>query len=201
ERGEAGRHRDRVRVEGAALADARSALPRIVVRHDVAPAAERADGQAATDDLAERREVGPNAEALLRAAPRHAERDHLVEDQHDAAALRLLAQPRQEALGGRDQPGVAEDRVDDERGDLLAVLREDLRARLLVVPREHDDVLEYGGWDAGRPRDRLGALAVAGGLRVRRYAHHHPVVGAMKGALELRDLRPAGEGARQSHRV
>ena len=62
-------------------------------------------------------------------------------------------------------------------------------------------MLEHGGWDAGRPRDRLGALAIAGGLRVRRHAHHHPVVGAVKGALELRDLRPAGEGARQPHRV
>ena len=51
-------------------------------------AAERADRQAAADDLAERREIGRTPKLLLGAAARDPERDDLVEDQHDAVARR-----------------------------------------------------------------------------------------------------------------
>src|SRR5207253_9719924 len=88
EGGDARGHRRRVRVERPAMADARRALARVVGAHDVGPATEGADGQAAADDLAERREVGPDAEPLLRPAPRNPERDDLVEDQNDPVALR-----------------------------------------------------------------------------------------------------------------
>src|SRR5256885_7427083 len=48
---------------------------RVIVAHDVGPAAEGADRQAAADDLAERRQIGPDAEPLLRPAPPDPERD------------------------------------------------------------------------------------------------------------------------------
>src|SRR5439155_11314182 len=73
QRRDTGGHRHRVRVEGAAVADPGATLARVVEVHDVASAAEGADGQAAADDLAEGREIGPDAEPLLGAAPGGAE--------------------------------------------------------------------------------------------------------------------------------
>jgi hypothetical protein len=124
------------------MADPRAALARVVEVHDVAPPAEGPDRQAAADDLAEGREVGPDAQALLRAAPRRAERDDLVEDQHDPVTLGDLAQPGQESLRRGQQAGIAHHRVHDEAGELRGFLLEDLGARLGVVPGQHHDVLE-----------------------------------------------------------
>src|SRR5690606_38888324 len=66
QRGQAGRHRDRVAGQGAGLIDA--AFGRQVT-HDVAAAAESADRHAAADDLAERRKVGRQS-VMLRGAAR-----------------------------------------------------------------------------------------------------------------------------------
>ena len=78
---------------------------------------------------------------------------------------------------------------------------DDLLTRLRIVPRQHHGVLQDGGRDAGRGDHRLRPLAAPGRLRVGRDAHEHPVVGAVVGALELRDLRPARERAREAHGV
>ena len=77
-----GGHRQRVARQRARLVDRPG---RRDLLHQVAPAAVGADRQAAADDLAERRQVGRDAEPLLRAAARHAEAGHhLVEDQQRA---------------------------------------------------------------------------------------------------------------------
>ena len=58
------------------------------VLHDLGPAAVGADGQAAADDFAERREVGLDAEQRLRTAVGHAEAGHhFVADQQRAVLL------------------------------------------------------------------------------------------------------------------
>src|SRR5207245_6727122 len=72
----------------------------------------------AADDLAERRENGPNVEALLGPAPRGPERDQLVEDQHNIMPLGNLTQPRQEPLGRRQEAGIAHHRIDDQTREL-----------------------------------------------------------------------------------
>ena len=184
------------------MADAGAALARVVEIHDVAPAAEGADRQAAADDLPERREIGPDPEPLLGAAPRGPERDHLVEDQYNIMSLGDLAQTRQEPVDRRYQAGITHHRIHDQAGQLRGFFFQDLRARVRVVPRQHHHVLEHRRRDPGRPGDRLGPLAAAGTLAVAAAdAHHHPVVRAVIGALELRDLRPARDRARQPHRV
>ena len=84
---------------------------RVEDRHDVGPAAERRERVAAPDDLAERRQVRPDAEALLRAAGRDPERDDLVEDQQRAGSGRRgragRAGTTAPARGRRRRPGRA----------------------------------------------------------------------------------------------
>src|SRR4026208_1013978 len=82
----------------APVGDAPLAAARIVGVHAVGAPAEGADREAAADDLAQRGEVRSDAEALLRAATAHPERDDLVEDQEDVQALGDLAQLLEEAL-------------------------------------------------------------------------------------------------------
>ena len=94
ERRQARRHRERI---------ARH-RPRLVHRarrgdlcHQLSPAAIGANRQTAADDLAQRREVGRHAIALLSAASRHTEPGHhLVEDQERAVGGGELAQVLQE---------------------------------------------------------------------------------------------------------
>ena len=66
---------------------------------------------------------GVDAEALARAAGRDAEAGHhLVEDQQRAVLVGERAQRREEAGIGRDEARVADDRLDDDRGDAAGVL-------------------------------------------------------------------------------
>ena len=71
--------------------------------HEVAAAAVRRHRQSAADHLAERREVGGDAEALARAAERDAESGHhLVEDQQGAGCV---GEPPQAREGTPDPAG------------------------------------------------------------------------------------------------
>src|SRR5258705_77244 len=69
--GRPARHGEGIRVEGAAVVDPPLAPARIVVVHHLRAAAEGAHREATPDDLAQRGEIGPDAEACLRAARRH----------------------------------------------------------------------------------------------------------------------------------
>ena len=87
-----------------------------------AAAAERREREAAADDLPEDRQVGPDAEALLRAAAGDAEAgDHLVEDEQRARGVAERAQRLEEPGLRRDAAHVPGDRLDEDRGEVLAV--------------------------------------------------------------------------------
>ena len=76
--------------------------------HEVGPAAVGADRHAAADDLAERREVGPDAEARLGAAGTDAEAgDHLVEDEQRAVGPGRLAEVLRKPATGAMTPTFA----------------------------------------------------------------------------------------------
>jgi hypothetical protein len=102
--------------------------------HDVAASAVRADRQTAADDLAERGQVGRNAEALLRAAIRQPKAGHdFVEHQQRAVRLGQLARKLQKSGRGRHRAHVADDRLEDQRRDPRAAGRQQLLQRLGVV--------------------------------------------------------------------
>src|SRR6266545_5022928 len=199
--GHTARHRQRVGIEGAAVTDSTLAAARVIVVHHLGAPAESAHGEAPADDLAERGEVGTNAEALLRSPRPHAEGDHLVEDQQNTQAGRHLAQPLEEALARRQDPADAQGGIDEERGDVRAVPFENLGAGLGVVPRQDHDVLEHCRRYPRRRGHGFRPLARAGLFEIGRDADQDPVVGAVIGALELGDLAPPREGPRHPHRV
>ena len=87
--------------------------------HDVGASAVGRHRQAAADNLAERRQIRPDAETLLRAAQRHAEaRHHFVENQQRAVTRGQFAQRFEKSRRGRNAAHVADHRLDDHRGDL-----------------------------------------------------------------------------------
>ena len=89
QRGDAGGRGQRIAAERAGL---KHLAGRQHVVHDVGPAAVGADRQAAADDLAQRRQIGLDAEQLLRAAVGDAEAGHhFVADQQRAVLLRQFA--------------------------------------------------------------------------------------------------------------
>ena len=95
--------------------------------HDVAATADGAQRHTATYDLAQRRQIGLDAVQPLRTLRAHAEPGHhLVEDQQHAVSRAQVPQPRQEPRRGPHQIHVAGDRLDDHRGDVLALLIEGL---------------------------------------------------------------------------
>ena len=103
--GDPGRRRERVGVEGAGMVDlflaGRLGDLEVEQVEDVLAPGDRAARQAAGEDLRQRRQVGPDAVGLLRAAGRDAEAvDHLVEDQQDAVLGGEPAQ-RVEEIRGR----------------------------------------------------------------------------------------------------
>src|SRR5205823_3614200 len=73
--------RDRVPVERPVVLDVLGSSG-IEDLEDVGSASESSDGEAASDDLAEHREVGRDVQELLGTALREPEGDDLVEDEH-----------------------------------------------------------------------------------------------------------------------
>ena len=119
------RHRQRVARQRARLVHVAG---RGEPLHQRPSAAERADRQAATDDLAEAGDVGPDTGELLGATPGHAEAGHhLVEDEQHAVAGGERAQRLQVAGARQHAAHVAGDRLDDDRGDALPLAVEDGR--------------------------------------------------------------------------
>ena len=112
-------------------------------------------GRPAADDLAQGREVGPNAVAALNAPAADPETGHhLIEDQQRAVGLRQLAQAGEEAWLRQHQAHVADDRLDDHRGDLAGVGRERGRDGGQIVEFDDDRVGGDGGGDPRRIRAR-----------------------------------------------
>ncbi len=146
---ETGSRRKRVPGESPGLVDGTGGREEI---HDLRPAAEGRERQAAADDLAEHRQVREYAEALLGAAARDAEAgDHLVEDQEHTRDVAEPAQRLQVAGLGRDDAHVRRDRFDDDRSEPFAVAHDRLRRGVEVVVRNDDRV---GGGSGRHPRRR-----------------------------------------------
>ena len=126
----------------------------------------------------------------------------LVEDQQRAELLRQGAHLLVEALPRQDRLGVAEDRLDDDGGDVLAVALEDPAEHVQPVEaRGHDRLGDRSG-NAPAPRqpDRVVLVAELGHV-VGRDRDQGVVVDAVVLALELHDLGAAGVGAGDPHRV
>ena len=75
----------------------------------------------------------------------------LVEDQQDPELLGQRPHRLVEARLGHDPLGVAEDRLDDDRGDLLAVALEEPAQGVDVVVAGRDDRVGDGVRDAAAP--------------------------------------------------
>ena len=92
------------------------------VVHDVGPAAVRPDRQTAADDLSQRRQIGPNAEQLLRPAISHAEAgDHFVENQQRPVVLGQPPGGLQKFEPRHDDAHIPGDRFQNHRGDSAGV--------------------------------------------------------------------------------
>jgi hypothetical protein len=168
-----------------------------VALHELATACDGREREAVGDRLAQRRDVRQDTSDRLIAAEVMAQAgDDLVEDEHGALAVAQAAQALEEARLRHQPRRVVRHRLDDDRGDLLAVLGEH---RLDVV-----EVVEAG--DQGRvdrsvehPR----GLRVAPADQVGRAEDvaQDVVVKAVVTALELQDLLAPGDPAGQADRV
>ncbi|OQA43269.1 MAG: hypothetical protein BWY52_01922 [Chloroflexi bacterium ADurb.Bin325] len=119
---------------------------------------------------------------------------HLVEDQQRAVGPGQLAQAGQEAGLRRHDAHVARHRLDDHRGDLPRVPGEQLRRGWQVVEGRDQRIRGHGRGHAGGIGQAQGRHAGAG-------AHQQHVGVAVVAALELDDLVPPGERARQPQRA
>ena len=165
--------------------------------HQVAPTPDHAQRKSVGDRLPEDREIGRNPEQRLRPAERDAEAgDHLVEDEDGVIAVAPLPDRLDIPRPGGDDPGVAQDRLQDHRGDLPTVHLHRRPQRLRVVPGQDDDVLERRAGLAPGARYRGGD----GPLGVRRLPDVDRVQPAVVVALEPRDLPPAGGRAGDADR-
>ena len=190
---------------GDAVAGVRAAVADLVGKHvhDLATPAERGRRIAVAHRLGERAEVRLDAEELGGPAARQSEPGlDLVEDQQDPEFLGEGAHLPVEALLRHDRLGVAEDRLDDDRRDLLAVPLEDPAKGVDVVVARRDDRVRDGARDAAAPGERDRRIRVAElGHVVRADADQRVVVDAVVLALELHDLLAARVGAGDAHRV
>ena len=104
-------------------------------------AAEDAQRIAAADRLAERAQVGRDAQILLRAAGPHAEgAQHFVEDQQHAMLARQPAQGGHELRRRQDAAGVVVDRLADDGGQFVGVAAKRLFEQIGPVVRHQDQV-------------------------------------------------------------
>ena len=192
QRREAGGHCDRIARQRARLVDG---AERRDVLHDLAAATEGTHRHAAADDLAERRQVGPDAVECLGAALRNAEPGHhLVEDQHGAVLRALLAQSLEEAGHGRDAIHVACHRLDDHAGDVRPDFGEGgTHLRGIVVGERHGV--------RGELRRHAGGRRHAERQHARAGLDQQRVGVAVVAALELDDLVALRVTARQPDRA
>ena len=139
---------------GHPVAGVRAAVADLVGQdaHDLAPPAEGGGRVAVAHRLGVRGEVRRDPEVLGRAAAGEPEPGlDLVEDQQDPELLGQRAHRLVEARLGHDPLGVAEDRLDDDRRDVLALALEEPAQDVDVVVAGRDDRLGDGVGDAAAP--------------------------------------------------
>ena len=181
------------------------------MRHDLALAAKRPDGQAAADDLTKAGEIRHHAEDLLRPASAGAEAaDDLVEDEHSAVFAGDFAQAFEEALFRHDQAHVAWDRLNDDRSDLRwMLLKEGAHTRQIVV-LGHQRFLGHICWHtrarwhteghgaAARVDQQMIGVAVVAAFKF--HDQIAPGVAARQTQRAHRRLRAGGDHAHHLHR-
>src|SRR2546430_1860910 len=154
--------RSRANAARAAANVAESSRSPCAAETNPASYADGADRHAAADHLAERGEIGTDAEDALRALRSHAKaRHHLVEDEHRAVARAAIAQHAMEFRRGAHEIHVAGDRLEHHCGDLVAEAREGILDLLRVVVIEDQRVRRELRGHAGRGRIAEGERARA----------------------------------------
>ena len=149
ERGDAGGGGQRIAAQRAGLKDFAG---RQHVVHDVGPAAVGADRQAAADDLAQRGQIGRDAEQRLGAAIGHAKAGHhLVEDQQRAVPLRSArARADRNSRVGTTQPMLPTTGSTITAAICAPCSLKGSFERLRIVVGQHERVLGRAGGDARR---------------------------------------------------
>ena len=119
QRGDAGRGGQRIGVEGAGVLHLRLAGAEIENVENVGPPCQAAAGQAARQDLGQRRQVGLDVVEALSAAGMDAEAaDDFIEDQQTLVLGGDVAQGPQEFAAHRHRSEMAAGRLDDDAADL-----------------------------------------------------------------------------------
>ena len=139
------------------------------------------------------------------AAPPRANRNPVLTSSKIEQDPELLGQRSHrlvEARLGHDPLGVAEDRLDDDRRDVLALALEEPAQEVDVVVAGRDDRVGDGAGDAATPgqADRV-VLGSQLGHVVGADADQRVVVDAVVLALELHDLLATGVRPGDAHRV
>ena len=157
--------------------------------HVLAFAAERPNGQAAADDLAEAGQIRRHAEELSSssiAEPKAG--DHFIEDQQRTVGIAQAAQAGQKAGSRGHHAHVGSHRFHDDRRHLAPVALQQLFHRIQVVVLGQQSVL------GGAPGDTC-AVRVAIGQRAGARLDQHAVAVAVVAAVEFYNLVPAREAA------
>lgn len=116
----------------------------------VGSAAESTHWQTATDDFAERGQIGNDPEAGLGTAVGQAETgDDLIENQQGTVLLREIAQPLQEAFLRKDEAHVGGHGLHDDGRDFAALTGENLPAGLEIIIRGEQRVGDDSLGDTG----------------------------------------------------
>ncbi|VWD35692.1 hypothetical protein BLA50215_05005 [Burkholderia lata] len=214
EHGQRGRHRERILAEGAAERGAVRGGERVVAVgphaavdgvHEAAGAGDDAQRQATADDLAVRREIGPDAEHGLRAARMDAEAgDHFVEDQCDAGLLGDATQFLEER-DGLQRRVAALHRLHHHGGEGRRHAANGLeRGVAAVVEQDHvlDRAERHAGGDGFRHAVRVRRGERAVGVAVIRMREHHDLVAPGHGAREPHGGHDGlGAGVRERHAI
>ena len=168
--------------------------------HELLLAAEgRRARRTATDRLGDAGDVRGHAIELLGAAQRHPEAgDDLVEDEHHAVLVADAAQALEEARHRRDDAGVAQDRLGEHTGELVAVTLDQHLDGVDVVERRDHHGLLHGLWDTGARGQRTRELLRAPGSHGRHVRVRMAVEEAVVAPLPLHDLVLAGVAAGQA---
>ena len=180
---------------GAAMGDAAA-----VVAHQILAPADAGDGIAVGHRLGHGADVGLDAIELLGAALGDAEAGlHLVHDhQHVIFGAELAHRLDELGLGG-NAAAIAEDRLDQHRGDGVAVLLQHILEAVGVVVGHLPEELAHELGNALAVADDIGALH-----RVGHIGHvgrpHGGVEQAVIAALEGDVMVPSGGAARQAER-